>query len=214
MQTFGRNRVTLLLTAVLTLTGIATVSAQQPVAVDAAILRKAGTPADQFPGSWLTYGKSQSETRYSPLKQIDASNVKRLGLEWSYVVGAGGYNQEGTPLVWNNTIYGITTNSVVYAVDARTGRQIWRWDPEVNQRSRGINANRGLALYNGRIFAPGIDGRLLALGCDYGQTRLGGPRRLAAGGILHNYGAPDCRRQSDHRGLGRRYYHSRFLRCV
>ena len=103
----------------------------------AAVLKKAGTPADPFPGSWLTYGKSQSETRYSPLKQIDASNVKRLGLEWSYVVGAGGYNQEGTPLVWNNTIYGTTTWSVVYAVDARTGKQIWRWDPEVNQRIQG-----------------------------------------------------------------------------
>jgi quinohemoprotein ethanol dehydrogenase len=169
MQTFRQNRPTLLLAAALTLAGSATISAQQPAVVDSAVLKKAGTPADQFPGSWLTYGKSQSETRYSPLKQIDASNVKRLGLEWSYVVGAGGYNQEGTPLVWNNTIFGTTTNSVVYAVDARTGKQIWRWDPEVNQRSRGINANRGLALYNGKLFAPAIDGRLFALDAITGK---------------------------------------------
>ena len=67
----------------LTLAGSAAISAQQPAVVDAAVLKKAGTPADRFPGSWLTYGKSQSETRYSPLKQIDTSNVKRLGLEWS-----------------------------------------------------------------------------------------------------------------------------------
>jgi quinohemoprotein ethanol dehydrogenase len=174
MQTFRQNRVTLLLASALTLAGSAVISAQQlssqqPPVVDSAVLRKAGTPADQFPGSWLTYGKSQSETRYSPLKQIDASNVKRLGLEWTYVVGAGGYAQEGTPLVWNNTIYGTTTNSVVYAVDARTGKQIWRWDPEVNQRSRGINANRGLALYNGKLFAPAIDGRLIALDAITGK---------------------------------------------
>ena len=136
MQTFRQNRATVLFAAALTLAGSATISAQQPAVVDAAVLKKAGTPADPFPGSWLTYGKSQSETRYSPLKQIDASNVKRLGLEWSYVVGAGGYNQEGTPLVWNNTIYGTTTWSVVFAVDARTGKQIWRWDPEVNQRTK------------------------------------------------------------------------------
>jgi len=169
MQTFRPNRSIPLLVA-LSLPGCATVAiAQQPTAVNLTVLKNAGTPNDQFPGSWLTYGKSQSETRYSPLKQIDASNVKRLGLEWSYVVGAGGYNQEGTPLVWNNTIYGITTNSVVYAVDARTGKQIWRWDPEVNQRSRGINANRGLALYNGKIFAPGIDGRLFALDAITGK---------------------------------------------
>jgi quinohemoprotein ethanol dehydrogenase len=72
-------------------------------------------------------------------------------------------------LVWNNTIYGTTTWSVVYAVDARTGKQLWRWDPEVNQRSRGINANRGLALYNGKIYAPGIDGRLFALDAMTGK---------------------------------------------
>jgi len=169
MKTFRQNRATLLLAAALTLTGGATISAQQPAVVDSAVLKQAGTPADQFPGSWLTYGKSQSETRYSPLKQIDSSNVKRLGLEWSYVVGAGGYNQEGTPLVWNNTIYGTTTWSVVYAVDARTGKQIWRWDPEVNQNSKGINAARGLALYNGKIFAPGHDGRLFALDAMTGK---------------------------------------------
>jgi quinohemoprotein ethanol dehydrogenase len=142
--------------------------AQVPPAVDDAVLKNAGTPADSLPGSWLSYGRSQNETRYSPLKQIDASNVNRLGLSWSYVLGAGGGNQEGTPLVWNNTLYGITTWSVVYALDARTGRELWRWDPEVNQpavRPRICcgTVNRGLALYNGTIFAPAIDGRLIAL---------------------------------------------------
>jgi quinohemoprotein ethanol dehydrogenase len=160
---YRQNCSTLLLAAAATLAGTA-IFAQQPPVVDSAVLKKAGTPADQFPGSWLTYGKSQGETRYSPLKKIDASNVKGLGLEWTYVVGAGGYNQEGTPLVWNNTIYGSTSWSVVYAVDARTGKQIWRWDPEINEaHSLGINAARGLALYNGEIYAPGLDGRLFAL---------------------------------------------------
>lgn len=172
MATFRPNRALLSFAAAaaLTLVGSATMSAQQPAVVDAALLKKAGTPADPLPGSWLTYGKSQGETRYSPLKKIDGANVQGLGLEWSYVVGAGGYNQEGTPLVWNNTIYGTTTWSVVYALDARTGKQIWRWDPEINQaRSLGINASRGLALYNGKIFAPVLDGRLLALDAFTGK---------------------------------------------
>jgi quinohemoprotein ethanol dehydrogenase len=170
VQTFRQNRTTMFLASALTLAAGALTSAQQPAVVDSVVLRKAGTPADPFPGSWLTYGKSQSETRYSPLKQIDASNANRLGLEWSYVVGAGGYNQEGTPLVWNNTIYGSTTWSVVYAVDARTGKQIWRWDPEVNPRAtKGINSTRGLALYNGKIFAPALDGRLFALDAMTGK---------------------------------------------
>jgi quinohemoprotein ethanol dehydrogenase len=136
--------------------------------VDAGVLKNAGTPADALPGSWLSYGRSQSETRYSPLRLIDTSNVGRLGLAWSYVAGAGGGNQEGTPLVWNHTLYGITTWSVVFALDVRTGKELWRWDPEVNQTAVRPKiccgtVNRGMALYNGMIIAPAIDGRLFAL---------------------------------------------------
>jgi quinohemoprotein ethanol dehydrogenase len=161
------------------------VSAQQPTAIDSTVLKKAGTRSDPLPGSWLTYGKSAGETRYSPLKQIDTSNAKNLGLAWSYVVGAGGGNQEGTPLVWNNTIYGITTWSVVYAVDGRTGKQLWHWDPEVNQTAiramTGNIVNRGIALYNGMVMAPAIDGRLFALNAITGkpvwETRVSYPQQ-------------------------------------
>jgi quinohemoprotein ethanol dehydrogenase len=161
------------------------VSAQQPTPIDSTVLKKAGTRSDPLPGSWLTYGKSAGETRYSPLKQIDTSNAKNLGLAWSYVVGAGGGNQEGTPLVWNNTIYGITTWSVVYAVDGRTGKQLWHWDPEVNQTAiramTGNIVNRGIALYNGMVMAPAIDGRLFALNAITGkpvwETRVSYPQQ-------------------------------------
>jgi len=68
------------------------------------VLRRAGTASESMPGTWLSYGRTQSETRYSPLNLIDSTNVKRLGLAWSYVMGAGGGNQEGTPLMWNNTL--------------------------------------------------------------------------------------------------------------
>lgn len=130
---------------------------------------------DATPGDWTSYGRTPSEMRFSPLSQINASNVSRLGLAWTYVLGAGGGGQEATPLVWNNTIYGITTWSVVFAVDARTGKQLWRWDPEVNQSTvRGKICcgvvNRGLALYNGMIFAPIIDGRLEALDAHTGKV--------------------------------------------
>jgi quinohemoprotein ethanol dehydrogenase len=155
--------------------------------VDDALLKKAGTAADPYPGTWLSYGRSQGETRYSPLKQIDTSNVGRLGLAWSYVAGAGGSNQEGTPLVWNNTLYGITTWSVVFALDATTGKEIWRWDPEIAQPTVrpkiccGI-VNRGLAFYKGMIIAPGIDGRLFALDALTGkpvwETRVAYPQDL------------------------------------
>jgi len=144
--------------------------AQSP-RVDDAALRAAGTASD-----WLTYGLNQSETRFSPLKDINAANVKRLSASWSYDVGSGGGGQEATPLVWNNTIYGITNWSLVFAVDARTGKERWRWDPEVNQATVRTEiccgvVNRGLAIYNGLIIAPAIDGRLFGLDADTGRPR-------------------------------------------
>src|SRR5579862_1420422 len=144
--------------------------AQQGRRVDDATLKNAGKTGEE----WLTYGLTPGETRYSPLNQINAGNVSRLGLAWSYDLGPGGGNQEGTPLEANGVIYGITNWSIVFAVDARTGKEKWRWDPEVNQaatRSKiccGV-VNRGLAMYQGKIIAPVIDGRLEALDMETGK---------------------------------------------
>src|SRR5229473_2324906 len=146
------------------------VSGQQARRIDDAALRNSGKTGEE----WLTYGLTPGETRFSPLKQIDAANVSRLGLSWSYDVGPGGGNQEGTPLLVNGTIYGITNWSVVYAVDARTGKEKWRWDPEVNRQAVqpkvccGV-VNRGVAIYEGNIIAPIIDGRLVALNGETGK---------------------------------------------
>ena len=139
--------------------------------VDEAALRNAGRTGRRV----ADLRPDQAETRYSPLNQINATNVKRLGLAWSYDLGAGGGSQEATPLVWNGTLYGITNWSVVFAVDARTGKELWRWDPEVNQTAVrpkiccGI-VNRGIAIYDGMIIAPVIDGRLLALDAETGKV--------------------------------------------
>ncbi len=130
--------------------------------------------AAKNPGEWITYGVTQGETRYSALDQINASNVSRLGLAWTYDLGKGGGGQEDTPLVWNGTLFGITNWSVVFALDARTGKEKWRWDPEINRDAVrpkiccGV-VNRGLALYQGLIIAPIIDGRLLALDANTGK---------------------------------------------
>lgn len=146
-----------------------TASAQQGRRVDDTVLRNAGKTGEE----WLTYGITPGETRYSPLKLIDATNVGRLGLAWSYDIGVGGGNQEGTPLEWNGTIYSITNWSIVFALDARTGKEKWSWDPEVNQNVRnriccGV-VNRGIAIYDGKIIAPIIDGRLIALDAETGK---------------------------------------------
>src|SRR5215510_11801686 len=132
MSRIYRNAALAALTATLVIS--VTMSAQQSRVANPAsnvtndMLRRTGGANDALPGAWLSYGRTQGETRYSTLKQIDATNAKRLGLAWSYVMGAGGGNQEGTPLMWNNTLYGITSWSVVFALDTRTGKELWRWD--------------------------------------------------------------------------------------
>jgi quinohemoprotein ethanol dehydrogenase len=91
-----------------------TLSAQAPRQVDDAMLLN---PAA---GDWVTYGRDYAETHHSPLTQIDQSNVSRLGVAWSVEVGSEG-KVETTPIVYDGVLYGTSTWSVVYAIDARTG---------------------------------------------------------------------------------------------
>ena len=123
---------------------------------------------------WPTYGLNAAETRFSPLADINTSNVARLAPAWSLDIGAGVGGQEATPLVVDGVIYAITNWSVVFAVDARTGTEVWRWDPQVNQTAVrpeiccGV-VNRGVAFHQGMVIAPIIDGRLLALDAKTGR---------------------------------------------
>src|SRR4029077_3878002 len=98
--------------------------AEKPREVDDAIL-KAGSKTGE---EWISYGVNWSEQRYSPLSQINAANVSRLGPAWSFdIPGASGNpqtHQEATPLVLNGVLYSIGPWSVVYAVDLRTGREL------------------------------------------------------------------------------------------
>jgi len=77
---------------------------QQARRVDDLAMRNAGKTGEE----WLSYGSTPQETRYSPLKQIDTTNVSQLGLTWSYDMGQGGGNQEATPMMHNGTLYSIT----------------------------------------------------------------------------------------------------------
>src|SRR5579875_1593246 len=142
--------------------------------VDDQLLREGSRSGDE----WVSYAVNWSEQRFSPLNQINVDNVRRLGLAWSYDIPAAPGNpqthQEGTPLVFNGVLYSIAPWSVVYAVDVRTGKELWHQDPDVNQQvwqSRiccGI-VNRGIALYKGKVIAPVVDGRLRALDASTGK---------------------------------------------
>ncbi|MGD9906582.1 MAG: PQQ-dependent dehydrogenase, methanol/ethanol family [Vicinamibacterales bacterium] len=148
-------------------------SAAQPAAppVDDATLLQ--PPA----GAWVSHGRDYAETRHSPLNRIDQSNVARLTQAWSVEVGSAG-KIETTPIVWDGTLYGTSTWSVVYAVDARTGALKWRWDPglvrggynEGGPRYCCGPVNRGVAIYKGKVYAGLLDGRLVALDAATGQV--------------------------------------------
>jgi quinohemoprotein ethanol dehydrogenase len=129
--------------------------------------------ASSEPQSWLTYGGSYAEQRYSQLAQIDAGNVKDLGLAWTFETGLS-RGHEATPIAVDGVIYTTGSWSVVFALDARTGKQLWRHDPQV-PRTAGPNAccdvvNRGVAIYEGRVYAGTLDGRLQALDAKTGAV--------------------------------------------
>ncbi|MDX2033250.1 MAG: PQQ-dependent dehydrogenase, methanol/ethanol family [Blastocatellia bacterium] len=123
-------------------------------------------------GEWITHGRDYAETRFSPLKRIDAANVRQLGLAWAFDTQTD-RGLEATPIVVDGVMYATGSWSIVYALDARTGKQLWKWDPQVAHRY-GAKAccdvvNRGVAVYRGRVYVGVLDGRLAALDAATGK---------------------------------------------
>ena len=169
-----RNIATLLLSAAALILSSWGAVALQTRRVDDKSLKNAGRAGEE----WLMVGMNYAEQRYSPLKAINAANVGRLAFAWSYELGDGGGQQEATPLVINGVIYGITNWSVAFALDARTGKELWRYDPEINHKIDEPGSdrlccgvlNRGVAVYEGKVFVPSNDGRLIALDTRTGRV--------------------------------------------
>src|SRR5262245_25665375 len=154
------------LAAIIFVTGM--IAARQTRRVDDSALKNADKATE-----WLTYGHGYSEQRYSTLKQIDATNVSHLGLAWSYEVGLGGGPQEATPLFATGVLDGRTNWSVTFAVDARSGKEIWRYNPEVVPGNVLLCCgviSRGIALYEGKVIVPVVDGHLVALDAATGKV--------------------------------------------
>jgi quinohemoprotein ethanol dehydrogenase len=121
--------------------------------------------------NWLSYGRTYNEQRFSPLTQIDKSNVGRLGLAW-YADFETQRNQQSTPLVIDGVIYVTETWDKVHAYDARTGERLWLYDPQVPGEWL-INTccdavNRGVAVWQGKVFVGTADNRLIALDAQTG----------------------------------------------
>jgi alcohol dehydrogenase (cytochrome c)/quinohemoprotein ethanol dehydrogenase len=148
-----------------------TQAASRSAAVDGNRLRAADSPANA--GQWMSYGRDYSEQRFSPLKQINAGNVGRLGLAWYADLAEHGGSYETTPVVVDGEVFVTAPWSKVYAFDGKTGRQLWKYDPKVPgewavKLCCGI-VNRGVAVWNGKVIWGTLDGRLVAVEARTGR---------------------------------------------
>ncbi|WP_293675973.1 PQQ-dependent dehydrogenase, methanol/ethanol family [uncultured Phenylobacterium sp.] len=147
------------------------------IAVTVTACNKGGVDAKRIEaaeaGEWLTYGRTYDEQRFSPLDQINKETVGRLGVAWwtGFDTDRG---QEATPLVADGVLYTTTTWSKVFAFDAKTGKALWSYDPQVDG-GKGFNAccdvvNRGVALWKDKVYVGALDGRLIALDAKTGKV--------------------------------------------
>jgi membrane-bound PQQ-dependent dehydrogenase (glucose/quinate/shikimate family) len=139
-------------------------------------------------GEWRFYGGDAGGTRYSTLKQINRQNVRALRRAWTYHTGELDLGLSSapfqasfscTPLVINGVMYISTPSSRVIALNAETGMEIWKFDPQVNKKPREFNSHRGVAYWEGpkadgrtpdrRILFGTVDGKLIALNAYSGQ---------------------------------------------
>ena len=180
------------------------------IAVGVAACGQAGVDAKRIQTAkaedWLTYGRTYDEQRFSPLTQVNAETVGRLGVAW-WATFDTDRGQEATPLVADGVLYTTSTWSKVFAFDAKTGKPLWSFDPEV-PGEKGFNAccdvvNRGVALWKGRAYVGTLDGRLIALDAKTGKvvwsvqttdpnlpyTITGAPRAVKGKILIGNGGA-------------------------
>ncbi len=124
------------------------------------------------PDNWLSHGRTYAEDRFSPLADINLDNVGDLALAFAVELDTN-RGQEATPIVVDGVMYFSTAWSKVMAIDAATGRELWRYDPKVDG-AKGAHAccdvvNRGVAVWEGKVFVGAIDGRLIALDAATGD---------------------------------------------
>ena len=140
----------------------------------AATANGAGAPAPEANRDWSSYGLDYTEQRFSPLTQINRSNISGLALDWALDV-PNAVSLNSTPLAVDGTIYFSADRAIVHAVDADSGALLWSYDPQSWKHApRGFgvsfNTNRGITHWQGRIFVGTADGRLVALNAKDGKV--------------------------------------------
>lgn len=131
------------------------------------------TDRDAAAANWVSHNGDTDETAYSRLDGINRSNVGNLGLAWSLDL-PGQVTLEATPLAVNGVLYFTGTYATVYAVNAVSGKLLWKFDPKTwkfdpAKMHYSFGANRGVAYAHGRVFSAALDGRLFAFDARTGR---------------------------------------------
>ena len=125
------------------------------------------------PGDWLTGGRDYQQTYHSPLTQINTENVADLGFAWEFETGTE-KGLEATPIVVDGLMFSSGPKGAVYVLDAKTGAKRWQFNPEIDINFMrkvccGI-VNRGVAVWQGKVYVGSLDGYLYALNADDGEV--------------------------------------------
>lgn len=133
-----------------------------PGNVDAA--RLASIAAE--PGQWLTSGRDAGKTHFSPLDAINRDTVTRVGLAWEYRTGTN-RGMQATPVVVDGVMYTSGVAGRVYALNAATGALLWQFEPALKLKNARASCcdivNRGIAVWNGKVYVGAFEGILYAL---------------------------------------------------
>lgn len=120
---------------------------------------------------WLSVGGNFMQQHYSPLDKINRSNASDLGFAWEYdasnTIGRVPKGLEATPIVVDGTMFTSGAWGFVYALDAKTGKELWRYDPKVDasylRRACCDAVNRGVAVWMGKVYVGTLDGYLVCI---------------------------------------------------
>src|SRR5687768_16487853 len=127
--------------------------------------------AAKEPQNWLTYSGTYNGWRYSPLDQVNAGNVRKLRLAWAHSHGKpeGGYST--TPLIADGVMYLTSSWNRIYAIDAASGQELWRYYYQGPKEMGLIYGpwNRGVALGHGMVYMGTVDNHLVAVDTKTGK---------------------------------------------
>lgn len=185
---------------VMALVAALSVAGCQNSAVSSETARAEMTGLRAASGNWVTTGGGFDETHFSPLDLINANNLGKLGLAWSFETGTT-RGLEATPVVVDGVLYTSGSVGQVYALDAASGEKIWTFEPEVPGEAMANaccdTVNRGVAVWDDLVYVTVLDGRMFALNAKTGKivwqadtivdhnklyTSTGAPR--VAGGVV------------------------------